>query len=245
MEFEQALALVLTGGDRPGGIGTLSEKTLHATLKLWLDSDPTHHEIPLAGGSVADIYDGQRVTEIQTAGFSGFRAKLLRLLEQYPVTVVHPVVRRKWITWIDPDTGEAAKPHRSPRVGSFTDACGELVYILPCLSHENLTLRLVLLDVEEQRLADGWGRDGKRGSHRVERRPLELVDTLTLQAPSDYEALIPASLPEMFTAAEFGKATRLQGRRLSGALKVLLDRGVLRREKQGRGWNYERMRNEK
>ena len=118
MEFEQALELVRSGEIRPGSIGILAEKTLHATLKLWLDADPAHHEQTLPCGCVADIFDGQRVTEIQTANFSGFRTKLGRLLEHHPVTVVHPLVRRKWLRWVDPATGEAAEPRRSPRQGN-------------------------------------------------------------------------------------------------------------------------------
>ena len=238
MEFEQALALVRSGEARPGGIGILAEKTLHATLKLWLDDDPAHHEQTLPCGCVADVFDGERVTEIQTADFSGFRRKLARLLEHHSVTVVHPLVRRKWLRWVDPATGEAAEPRRSPRVGSFTNAGAQLVFILPYLTHPNLTVRLVLLDVEEHRLADGWSRDGKRGSHRVERYPLALVDTLTLSCPDDYRALVPAGLPAPFTAAQFGKAARLQGRKLSGTLKVLLELGVLTREKAGREYRY-------
>jgi hypothetical protein len=238
MEFERALALVREGGERVGGIGILAEKTVHATLKLWLDDDPTHHEIPLPCGSVADIFDGVRVTEIQTANFSGFRKKLEKLLDAYPVTVVHPLVRVKWVSWIDPTTGEVTKPRRSGRKGSFTDAGKELIYILPLLDHPNLTVLLVLLDVEEQRLLDGWGKDGKRGSHRAERLPLALGGDLTLKSPADYAALLPPDLPTPFTAAQFGKAARLQGRKLQGTLKVLLALGVLHREKEGRGYLY-------
>lgn len=241
MEFEKALALVRDGGDRVGGIGILGEKTLHATLKLWLDDDPTHHEIPLPQGSVADIFDGERVTEIQTANFSGFRKKLEKLLEHYPVTVVHPLVRVKWVSWIDPATGEVTKPRRSGRRGSFTDAGKELIFILPLLGHPNLTVKLVLLDVEEQRLLDGWGNGGKRGSHRAERLPLALGEELTLKAPADYAALLPPDLPMPFTAAQFGKAARLQGRKLQGTLKVLLTLGVLRREKEGQAYQYYRV----
>jgi len=238
MEFNEALALVRSGEVRPGGIGILSEKTLHATLKLWLDDNPAHHEQPLPCGSVADIFDGERVTEIQTAGFSAFRKKLERLLEHHPVTVVHPLVRRKWLRWVDPATGETGEPKRSPRTGSFTDGGRELIFLLPCLPHPNLTVRLVLLDVEEHRLTDGWGRDGKRGSHRVERYPLALVDTVILSCPADYRVLVPAGLPVPFTAAQFGKAAHLQGRNLSGTLKLLLQLGVLTREKQGNRYQY-------
>ena len=241
MTFDEAIALA-AAGDGAGGIGILKEKMLHATLKWWLDGDSCHHEIPLPSGLVADIFDGERIMEIQTANFSGFREKLARLLEQYPVTVVHPLVRRKWITWVDPATGVASEPHRSPRTGTFTDAGKELVYILPLLGHENLTVRLVLLDVEERRLADGWSRDGKRGSHRLERVPLELGEERILSRPADYRGLIPPALPAVFTAKAFGKAAHMQGRNLNGTLKVLLATGVLRREqKQGNAWLYQRV----
>lgn len=241
MTLDEAVACA-TAGQQDGGIGTLGEKTLHATLKWWLDEDHRHHEILLPEGSVADIFDGQRITEIQTGNFSGFRPKLTRLLERYPVTVVHPLVRRKWVVWVDLVTGDVSRPHKSPRTGSFTDAGKQLVYILPLLGHENLTVRLVLLDVEERRLADGWSWDGKRGSHRLERLPLALGEDITLSGPMDYAALVPPALPAAFTAKEFGKAVHMQGRNLTGTLKVLLATGALRREqKQGNTWLYERV----
>lgn len=238
MEFTEALARVREGGDRVGGIGILGEKTLHATLKLWLDDDPTHHEIPLPQGSVADIFDGERIIEIQTANFTALRKKLEKLLDTYPVTVVHPLVRVKWVSWIDPATGEITKPRRSGRRGSFTDAGKQLIYLLPLLGHPNLTVRLVLLDVEEQRLLDGWGNGGKRGCHRAERLPLALGESVTLTSPADYAALLPPELPTPFTATQFGKAARLQGRNLQGTLKVLVALGVLRREKDGQKYQY-------
>ena len=238
MEFNEACARVRQGDIRPGGIGILQEKPLHATLKWWLDHNPDHHEVTLPCGRVADVFDGQRVYEIQTGGFSPLRKKLEQLLPEYPVTVVHPIPRRKYLSWIDPETGETTPPRKSPKVGAFIQGCAQLIYILPLLGHPNLTIRLVLLDMEEQRLADGWGKDGKRGSHRAVQLPLSLEDTLTLTCPRDYAALLPANLPEAFTATQFGKASRLQGRKLSGTLKVLLDRGVLAREKEGREYVY-------
>ena len=241
MDINEAIARVREGSIRPGGIGILQEKPLHATLKWWLDDNPDHHEITLPCGKVADVYDGERIYEIQTGGFSPLRPKLEVLLPDYPVTVVHPILRRKYLSWITPDTGETTPPRKSPRVGSFTDGLRQLIYLLPLLDHPNLTIRLVLMDMEEQRLADGWGNEGKRGSHRAVLLPLTLEDTLTLTCAADYAALVPATLPEVFTATLFGKAAKLQGRHLSGALKVLLDRGVLTREKVGREWQYTRI----
>ena len=242
MDFNEACTRVREGDIPTQSIGVLKEKPLHATLKWWLDDNPDHHEIPLPCGKVADIFDGTTVTEVQTGSFSPLRKKLEVLLPDYPVTVVHPVVRRKYLTWIDPDTGETTPARKSPRVGSFTDGGKELIYILPLLSHPNLTVRLVLIDAEEQRLADGWGNEGKRGSHRAVLLPISVEDTLTLREPADYAALIPAGLPDRFTAAQFGKAAKMQGRNLNGTLKVLLDRGVITRtEKQGNAWVYARV----
>lgn len=242
MDFNEACTRVREGDLPTQSIGVLKEKTLHATLKWWLDDNPAHHEIPLPCGKVADIFDGTTVTEVQTGSFSPLRKKLETVLRHHPVTVVHPLVRRKYLTWIDPATGETTPPHKSPRVGSFADGGKELIYLLPLLSHPNLTVRLVLVDAEEQRLADGWGNGGKRGSHRAVLLPLSVEDILDLKAPADYAALIPAALPAAFTAQQFGKAAKMQGRNLNGTLKVLLDRGVIKREiKEGNAWIYERM----
>ena len=244
MDFNEACARVREGNLPTQSIGVLKEKPLHATLKWWLDDNPHHHEIPLPCGKVADIYDGVTVTEVQTGSFTPLRKKLEVLLDTYPVTVVHPVVRRKYLTWIDPDTGEATPARRSPRVGSFADGGKQLIYILPLLGHPNLTIRLVLMDAEEQRIADGWGNGGKRGSHRAVLLPISVEDTLDLRCPADYAALIPPALPERFTAQQFGKAAKMQGRHLNGTLKVLLDRGVITRtEKQGNAWIYEKVSN--
>lgn len=241
MEFNEACARVRQGDNLPGGIGVLQEKPLHATLKWWLDDNPDHHEVTLPGGRVADVFDGARVYEIQTGGFSPLRPKLAALLDTYPVTVVHPIPRRKYLCWVDPDTGEVSPPRKSPKVGNFIQGCPQLVFLLPLLDHPGLTVQFLLMDMEEHRLADGWGREGKRGSHRQVMLPLTLEDSLTLGCPGDYAALIPAGLPAEFTAAQFGKAARLQGRRLSAALKVLLHRGVLAREKVGREYRYHRL----
>ena len=240
MDFNEACTRAREGDLPTQSIGVLQEKPLHATLKWWLDDNPDHHEITLPCGKVADIYDGVTVTEVQTGSFSPLRKKLEVLLPDYPVTVVHPVVRRKYLSWIDPATGETTPPRKSPRVGTFADGGKQLVYLLPLLGHPNLTVRLVLMDVEERRLADGWGNGGKRGSHRAVLLPLSVEDTLDLRCAADYVALIPSSLPDAFTAAQFGKAAKMQGRNLNGTLKVLLDRGVLIREKkEGHAWVYE------
>lgn len=242
MDFNEACTRVREGDLPTRSIGVMKEKPLHAIFKWWLDDNPDHHEITLPCGKVADIYDGVTVTEVQTGSFTPLRKKLEVLLDTYPVTVVHPVVRRKYLSWIDPETGETTPPRKSPRVGSFADGGKQLIYLLPLLGHPHLTVRLVLIDAEERRLADGWGNEGKRGSHRAMLLPLSVEDILDLRCPADYAALIPSSLSAAFTAQQFGKAAKMQGRNLNGTLKVLLDRGVITREKkEGNTWIYEQV----
>lgn len=218
--FEAARLAGLLRLPQREGIGTLRERSLHAILKYWADADESHHEIRL-GRCVADVFDGERVTEIQTGGFSALRPKLERLLEVYPVTVVHPLPWHKTLIWVHPQTGEATKPRKSPKVGQFWDAAGQLIRIRGLLGHPRLTIRLVLLDMEEYRLADGWSADGKKGSHRVERIPTALGPTAVLREPEDYRCLLPPGLPEVFTSADMKKAARL-GPRMTGELINIL-----------------------
>ena len=56
-------------------IGTLSEKTTHMILKNYYEPDVDKQEIPI-GNYVADIFTGQEIIEIQSAGFGKMRDKL-------------------------------------------------------------------------------------------------------------------------------------------------------------------------
>lgn len=78
--------------------------------------------------------------------------------------------------------------------------------LLPLIGDPNLTVVLLLVDLDEYRLRDGWSRDGKRGSHRTERFPTAMGDSLALSCREDYAKLLPDGLPAAFTVAEFGRA---------------------------------------
>ena len=71
------------------GIGTLSEKTLHAVLKLYYEPDEDKHEVAMSG-YYADIYNDKGIIEIQTRQLNKLRDKLSVFLQDYHVTVVYP-----------------------------------------------------------------------------------------------------------------------------------------------------------
>lgn len=238
--FEEAKLAGLLQLQRRAGIGTLKERSLHAVLKYWVQPDDRCHEVPL-DGFVADCFDGERVTEIQTGGFSHMDKKLTAFLPKYPVMIVYPVTRYKRLIWVDPETGETTPPRRSPKKGQLWDAFPELFWIATHIPHPGLTVRLVMVDIDEYRRLDGWGNGGKRGSHRAERLPLEIGDSRLLRTPADYAALLPAELPSPFTTADAGKLLRQKGRTLGRSVNFLYKIGAVERiGKQGNAYLYQR-----
>ena len=223
------------------GIGTQSERLVHSTLKYYLEPDDSCHEVPI-GSYVADIFqkDTGQIIEIQTKGFDRLRDKLEAFVQEYPVTVVHPIVREKYLCWVNPETGEVVSRRRSPRKGRVTDILPE-IYRLPKLqNHPNLSFMALLMDVEEYRLMDGWNRDKKRGSHRMERLPLAIDETVRLETPSDFAALLP-ELPEEFTRKDLATATRLSSTATAYAVRVWERAGsIVQVGKIGRQYTYKR-----
>ena len=237
-DFGEAKRRALAGMEKRAGIGTLKERSLHAVLKYWFQPDDSLHEVRL-GRFVADIFDGGRVVEIQTRNFYALRSKLEAFLTEWPVLVVYPLARRKTLSWIEPDSGEASPPRRSPKVGRPWEALPELLSIRESLGHPRLAVAVVMLDMEEYRLRDGWGRDGKRGSHRAERIPAAVGETILLQGGEDLRLLLPPGLPEPFTAADFGKASRLSRKKAGQAITLLYKtETILRIGKRGNAFLY-------
>lgn len=223
---------------RSGGIGTLSERTLHAAIKKYIEPDEEKHERRVCG-AFADILDGNRIVEVQTRGFDRLRKKLDAFFCGYRVEIVYPIPYKKWIVWIDESTGETTKRRKSPRKGSFCDCFFELYKLKPYLTNEKLSVRLMLVELEEYRLKNGWSADGKRGSTRFERFPLALEDEIVLRTPEDYLRLLPKDLPEEFTVKDFSEKTGLTVRRAGTAVNVLFSIGQLDRTgKKGRAWTY-------
>ena len=239
--FQRALDSVVRPGERERhGIGMQKGKTLHAVLKAYEDPDEDHHEIPI-DQYIADIYcqKTETITEIQTANLGYLREKLTAFLPDYRVRVVYPIAASKWITWIDPETGELGKRSRSPKKGTYYTAFRELYKISSFLGHPNLSVKLILLNIEEYRLQDGWGRDGKRGSHRYDRVPTQIVGETLLTEPRDYMQFIPYDLDEPFTARELAAGCGFPHSSFSTEALILRKLGVIEQVgKKGRSYLY-------
>ena len=98
-EFLRICAEENTSAHERTGIGTYMEKRLHIVLKRYTDDDPTHHEFPLLG-YVADIFDGDTITEIQTGSLRPLNKKIKCYIDNtdYNVVVVCPIAKEKWMS---------------------------------------------------------------------------------------------------------------------------------------------------
>lgn len=230
----------IIGKDRAkNGIGTLGEKTLHAVLKLYYEPHKDNHEIRV-GSYIADIVGENGVIEIQTRQFNRLLGKLECFLEYCDVTVVYPVIRTKYLSWINMDTGEMTAKRKSPKRGTIYDAIPELYKIKYTLDNPRMNLCICIMDAEETRYLNGWSKDGKKGSSRCDRIPSELIDEVVFSSPDDYKRFIPSGLPKQYTSADFASAARISKTIAATALNILTYLGVvIRCGKQGRSILYE------
>lgn len=263
---EEVMASPLYGGGTPDGphIGTLREKRLHAAVKRYLCPDPACHERPVGdllldeNGSptkkrrmVADILTEGQILEVQTGGFYPLREKVGWYLTHTPcaVTVVHPIPALRYLSWIDPESGSVLSRRRSPKRGQVKSVARELYWLSDFIGDPRFSLRLLLLELEEYRMADGWSRDGKRGSNRYERFPTALLGDVTLHTLADYAAyFLPAALtapdaegnPPVFTAAAYAAATGIRGKATYSTVHLLERLGLIRETEEpvGRSRGY-------
>ena len=221
------------------GIGTLSEKTLHAILKCYYEPYKENHEIKI-GKYVADIVGENGIVEIQTAKFGSMREKLNSFLEVCPVTVVHPVPVKRKLIWIDRDSGTLSQPRTAPCKDLRADIFSELSHIPDLLLHPKLSFCFPLLEMEEYRYLNKKEKNPKRHASRCDRIPSALTGEILLCSKSDFYAYIPAFLPEHFTSSDFAKAAKCAISTARVMLYVLYHMGIAERiGKQGNCFLYQ------
>lgn len=261
LAFELCCRRVASGELHGEGIGTFSEKRLHKILKYYFCDDEACHEVRIKpdgsavtdpeersrgaesgrGGFIADVFKDGKIIEIQTGGFYPLKPKLEFYLNNtsYDVTVVHPIAAKKWVTWINTEDGSLSKRSRSPKKGVATDVLPELFWLSESLNSERLHFKIMLLEIDEYRLLDGWSKNKKRGSNRYDRVPTELIDIVEFDAKNYAQALMPQGLSEKFHSGEFSKLTKFKGRKLSYVLKLLCVTGAIERgERTSKGYVY-------
>lgn len=236
--FLDSMDAVLASQRKREKIGTLGEKTLHAVLKHYFEPDPGYHEVKI-GSFFADVASPKGITEIQTRNLYAIRRKLDFFLISYKVTLVHPIAVNKTVCWLDPASGEVVSKRRSPKKAMLYSALKELPAIAEFIDDPNLTVCLILCDVEEYRLLDGYGKDKKDKATKYEKIPTALHDIYYLHESRDLMMLLPPELSDTFTFEQFEKAVKLDRISAHRALKMFCNFGLVSRSgNEGRKYVY-------
>jgi len=242
LRFSSARTQVLSESVSWGGIGALSEKTLHKILKLYVEPDITKHEVKYLG-SVADVKNGEGVIEVQTRNYDKLAPKIKKFLAQAPVRVICPLAEEKWLSWIDEKTGEISDKRKSPKKEGIYDALKLLHGIRSVITDPRLTVTVVYMRVDEYKNLNGWDVTGKRGATRLERIPTALLHTEDITSVEYYKELIPDNLGEEFLAKDFCRAIKRTSRYSYYILKLLVAAGALRESgMRGRAVVYQRIK---
>ena len=233
--FKRARAEIIGEAVSTDGVGGLNERSIHKVLKLAIEPDPTHHEVKFLG-SVADIKNEEGIFEIQTKSAYKLKGKLLKFLEVSPVTLVIPIVKEKYIRYIDSDTGEILPPKRSPRSESVYTALNSIFSLADLFSYENFKLTLVFLSADEYK-----HRVRKRGEKRVDMIPRDILEVMEIKGADKFREFLPASLGEEFVASEFSKAIKKPSRFTYFVIKFYENLGFIEAVgKRGRAILYKR-----
>lgn len=222
--FRQTRAVPARSQPRPpatdeGGIGTRGESSLHAAVKLLVSEPDDRFEVPI-DGFVVDVVRGDTCIEVQTGGFAAMGNKLDRLLGDYHVHVVHPIAVESWIERRDKPT------RKSPKRGCLHDVFGELVSVPTMLDHPNLTIEVLLVQVDVVKVEDPTMRRRRGGWRTVDRRLRAVVDRHGLRTPADLVALLPPDLPEEWTTKDVAAGSGVPRRTAQQMAYVLKANGL-------------------
>ena len=225
--------------DSSKGIGGLGEKTLHRVLKSYCDGDITHQEVEVSG-KVADVLCCGHIYEIQRKRLDYLAPKLDAFLPEYSVTIVHPIIAKKRIRWMDRETG-IVEDGRMISYHSIYDTGYELFKIAKYLTAPGVDVIMPLLSCDEYRYLDGRGAKRRIKASRIELMPIDFLGEYELRAREDYLLFLPEGLPRDFTAEEYKRKIGSRSRYSYYCLRLLMELGLLKREKEGRAFRYYRI----
>ena len=210
---------------------TYREGSLHAALKARYAASVADARVEATvDGFVVDVVGRDELVEIQTASFASVSRKLQRLVAAHRVLLVHPIAIEKWLLLVDAD-GVILRRRRSPKRGLALDLFDELVHIASLMAEPGFRIELAMISEEEIRgpIPAGAAYRYPRQWWRLDRRLLDVVETLCLDTPADLLSLLPADLPDSFTSADIVAASGRSKRLAMRAVYCLERCGAIRR----------------
>lgn len=228
-------------------ITTYSERDLHRSLKLRYCPDESLHELKI-GRYVADACCDGVIYEIQTGSLSPLAKKLKYYLERtdLDVCVIRPIARDRRIFWLNPDSGElAAAPRLSAKHENIFSGISELLYIREILGEPRLKICFLMMEIDEVRLLDGYGKNKKIRATSVDRLAGEVYSEIFVNTPSDVARITLPKLPddEFFTRERLSQILGLKGRKLWSAQKLLEELCLIETKREGKRVLFRKIQN--
>lgn len=182
-------------------IGLLNEGHLHASLRArYLQpGDETEARVD---GYIVDIHRPGLIVEVQTANFSSIARKMRDLATRHRVRLVYPVAKDRWIVKMPQRRGDLPTRRKSPKHFGVMDVFSELVSFPDLIASENFELDVVLIGEEAVWRFDRRRNWRRRGWVLVERRLLEVYDTVQLHDTGDFLSMLPPALPDEFLTSD-------------------------------------------
>ena len=234
--FKRAKAKILAETVSTEGVGGLNERSIHKILKLAIEPNTDCHEVKFLG-SVADVKNEQGIFEIQTKSAYTIKRKLEKFLEHSPVTLVVPIIKEKYLRYVDAETGEILPPKRSPRPESVYTALNSMFSLTSLFSLDNFKLMLVFLSADEYKY-----KVKKKGQRRLDAIPREILEVREITSPEDFSEFFPRTLGEEFVAREFARAIKKSSRFTYFVIKFYENLGFIENiGKRGRAILYRRV----
>lgn len=225
--WEEELPLGIAGGSEEKTaapiIGTLSEGSLHQAIKNYYQPDASFQEQKV-GRFVADIYDANGITEIQTGNFSSLREKLPYYAELgIPTRVVYPLRIKKKLIWQDPRGNFLSESSgRKEHILHFLE---ELWQVWKQVDFSHHRFEILLVSVSEIRVRYPNRAYGKR--KRLDSRLEEVLGSVSVASVSDLLSLLPSDLLDPFSVKELEKTAKVSHQTANRAVLCLRSLGAL------------------
>lgn len=157
-------------------------------------------------------------------------SKLDRLLPEHPVRIVHPIAVETTLH------KPGAKPRRSPKRGDVYALFDELVSVPTLLDHPHLSIEVILVAVDVDKVEDETLRRNRGGWRTTDRRLRAVVGRQRFDDVAALAGLVPDGLPPVFTTADLATAAAITRDRAQKMAYCLRDVGVfdvIRRSRRG------------
>ena len=197
------------------------ESSLHYEIKKWYFREGDKLEAKV-DDFVVDIVRGDLLIEIQTANFSAIKPKLLRLLNDHRVRIVYPIPKMKWIVHRSKGTGETVGRRRSPKKGCLSDLFSELIRIPSLFSKDNLSVEVLMIELEEIWCDDGRGSWRRKGASIEDRKLIRVFERRIFERKTDFLDFLPEDLLDPFSNRNLSESLGIpvsQSRKMTYSLR--------------------------